>query len=96
MCVKKKIKQKGNNKTHEYITYNLTNYCSHHFARNSRIGRKREMRKAKDFEYFSCKLDKNVAEILTKLSEETGLPKTTAVERAIKAYYQHYKKTGKV
>lgn len=54
------------------------------------------MRKAKEFEYFSCKLDKNVAEILTKLAEETGLPKTTAVERAIKAYYEHFKKTGKI
>lgn len=39
---------------------------------------------------------KNVAEILTKLAEETGLPKTTAVERAIKAYYDHFKKTGKI
>lgn len=54
------------------------------------------MRKAKDFEYFSCKLDKKVAEILAKMSEETGLPKTVAVERAIKAYYDHYKRTGKV
>ena len=54
------------------------------------------MRKAKEFEYLSCKLDKSVAEILTKLAEETGLPKTTAVERAIKAYYEHFKKTGKI
>lgn len=54
------------------------------------------MRKAKEFEYFSCKLDKNVAEILTKLAEETGLSKTTAVEQAIKAYYDHFKKTGKI
>lgn len=28
------------------------------------------MRKAKEFEYFSCKLDKNVAEILTKLKRQ--------------------------
>lgn len=54
------------------------------------------MRKAKEFEYFSCKLDKNVAEMLTKLAEETGLSKTTAVERAIKAYYDHFKKTDKI
>ncbi len=52
------------------------------------------MRKPKDFVSFSCKLDKKAAELLEKLSEETGLPKTTAVERAIKVYYEQYKKTG--
>lgn len=54
------------------------------------------MRKSKDFEYFSCKLDKSVSQMLEKISMETGLSKTTAVERAVKAYYEQYKKTGKV
>ena len=44
------------------------------------------MRKTKDFVNFSCKLECDVAERFAKLPKETGLPKTTAIERAIKAY----------
>lgn len=54
------------------------------------------MRETKDFVNFSCKLERDAAEMLAKLSKETGLPKTTVIERAIKAYYEHFKKTGKI
>ncbi len=54
------------------------------------------MREAKDFINFSCKLERDAAEMLAELSKETGLPKTTAIERAIREYYKKYKKTGKV
>ena len=54
------------------------------------------MRETKDFINFSCKLARDAAEKLQKLSKETGLPKTTAIERAIREYYGKYKKTGKV
>ena len=54
------------------------------------------MRETKDFINFSCKLERDAAEMLAKLSKETGLPKTTAIERAIREYYEKYKKTGKV
>lgn len=48
------------------------------------------MRKAKNYENFTCKLDKKVSDILTQLSEDTSLSKTVIVEKAIKNYADNY------
>ena len=54
------------------------------------------MRKAKEFECFSCKMDKDISKMLTEITEETRLSKTAVVEKAIKTYYDNFKKTGKI
>lgn len=54
------------------------------------------MRQQKKSEHLNCKLDKDVADKLAKICEETGLSKTATVERALRLYYDTYRKTGKV
>lgn len=54
------------------------------------------MKKQKEFEHFSCKLEKTAAKMLEQINEETGLPKTTIAERAIREYFEKYKQTGKI
>lgn len=43
-------------------------------------------RKAKDFEYLSCKLDREVSEKLTDFCEKTSRTKTAALEMILKEY----------
>lgn len=54
------------------------------------------MRTRKESEILHCKIDKQIAEMLVKLCQETGLSKTVAVERAIKMYEQYFRETGKI
>ena len=53
-------------------------------------------RPAKEYKVLNCKIDKEIAEQLDAFSADTGLPKTATVERALKMYIAHYKKTGKI
>lgn len=48
----------------------------------------------KEWEYFSCKLDKEVAESLNRFCKDTGLSKTKAVEKALQQYIETYYKEG--
>lgn len=50
----------------------------------------------KEQEMLHCRLDKRIAEMLNKFSEETGLTKTKAVERAVERYIKSYEETGRV
>ena len=52
-------------------------------------------KKLKEFVFLHCKLDAKVNEMLERLCADTGLSKTAAVERALKRYYEYYKRTGK-
>ena len=52
-------------------------------------------RAKKDSELLHCRLDKKISEDVKKFCEKSGLTKTTAVERALKMYIEHYNKTGK-
>ena len=54
------------------------------------------MKKIKDYEPFSCKLDKNISEKLQKFCNDTGLSKTKTVEKALEKYITDYRKTGKI
>ena len=55
------------------------------------------MRKEKkNSEFLNCKIEKETAEHLKELCNETGLSKTVATERAIELYYKQYKDTGKI
>ena len=42
------------------------------------------------------KVDKEVSDLLEKFIADTGLSKTATVEKALKMYIEHYKKTGKI
>ena len=53
-------------------------------------------RQAKDFKNLNCKVDKEVSDLLEKFIADTGLLKTATVEKALKMYIEHYKKTGKI
>lgn len=53
-------------------------------------------RKPKDYDTFSCRLEKDKSNKLTEINEETGVPKTIIIERAIELYYRTYKETGKL
>ncbi len=53
-------------------------------------------RAKKDSVLLHCRLDRKISEDITKFCEKSGLTKTTAVERALKFYIEHYNKTGKV
>ena len=53
-------------------------------------------RPSKEHRVLNCKLDKEIADMLDEFSSNTGLPKTTTVEKALKMYFEHYKKTGKI
>ena len=48
-------------------------------------------REKKDGKMTNFYLDKDVVELLEKYSEETGIPKTTIVEKAIKEYLKKKK-----
>lgn len=51
------------------------------------IGKERTMpRQAKDFEYLSCKLDREISEKLTDFCERTARTKTAALEMILKEY----------
>lgn len=50
----------------------------------------------KNYEHFSCRLDKRAMEQLNEISTDVGLTKTKIIEKAIGRYYEEYKKTGKV
>lgn len=45
---------------------------------------------------LNCKIDKKTAEELDEFIKNTGLSKTATVERALKTYFEEYKKTGKI
>lgn len=53
-------------------------------------------RQAKDFKNLNCKVNKEVSGLLEKFIADTGLSKTATVEKALKMYIEHYKKTGKI
>ena len=42
-----------------------------------------------------CEIDKEIADDLERLCKNTGLSKTVAIERALKAYIECYIKTGR-
>lgn len=51
--------------------------------------------KPKDFEYFSCKMDKNVSDALEKYCTDSRMSKTAVVEIAVTEYLEKQKKTKK-
>ena len=51
--------------------------------------------KPKDFEYFSCKMDKNVSDALEKYCTDSRMSKTAVVEIAITEYLEKQKKSKK-
>lgn len=53
-------------------------------------------RKPKDYKYLNIKLDASISKTLQKLSEDTRIPKTAIVERALLEYFKNYSKTGKL
>lgn len=53
-------------------------------------------RQAKDFKNLNCKVEKSVSDLLEKFITDTGLSKTATVEKALRMYIEHYKKTGKI
>lgn len=53
-------------------------------------------RPKKDGKYINCYIKKDIAEELEKFVETTGLPKTVAVEHALKMYLENHEKTGKI
>ena len=50
----------------------------------------------KNYEHFSCRMDRKAMEQLDEISMDVGLTKTKIIEKAIGRYYEEYKKTGKV
>ena len=48
------------------------------------------MRQTKEYEVLNCKLDKKIADKLTKYCEDTRLSKTATVERALEEYLKKY------
>jgi predicted transcriptional regulator len=53
-------------------------------------------REKKNYESLNCKLDKEIAEMLSRFCEETGLSKTVTVERAVKMYVERYNQTKQI
>ena len=53
-------------------------------------------RPKKDFEPINCKIEREIAEKLEKMCEDTGLSKTKVVEKALIKYIEEYNKTGKI
>ena len=45
-------------------------------------------RQAKDFEYLSCKLDKEISDKITEFCKDTARNKTAALEMILKEYLQ--------
>jgi predicted DNA-binding protein len=50
-------------------------------------------RAKKDGQYFNCYLRKDILERLTAYSDETGIPKTFVVEKALQKYLDDINKT---
>ena len=50
----------------------------------------------KNFVPVNAKIEKEVADKLSELCEETGLSKTAVIENAVEMFFDYYKKTGKV
>jgi len=53
-------------------------------------------RLTKEHKVLNCKIDKEVSNMLEIFSEQTGISKTAAVEKALKKYIGDYNKTGKL
>ncbi len=51
-------------------------------------------REKKDNVPISIKMEKQIYERLTSFCNESGQPKTTAIERAVKLYIDTYEKNG--
>ncbi len=49
----------------------------------------------KEYKAVNCRIDVKTVDEFEKLCEETGLSKTKALERAMLAYIEKYKETGK-
>jgi len=49
-----------------------------------------------DTNILHCKLDENIGKMLIEFCKETGLPKTTTVEWALKFYFERYKEKGMI
>ena len=47
-------------------------------------------------EYIHCRFDKPTRERLDQFCTDTGLTKTTAIERALKRYLDNFDRTGRV
>ena len=54
------------------------------------------MRKPKESENFTCRMEKETMKLLNQVSEETGLTKTVIVEKGILLFYERYKEKGLV
>ena len=50
----------------------------------------------KDYKLLNCKIDKAISDELEKFTANTGLSKTTTVEKALKMYLAQFNKTGKI
>ena len=51
-------------------------------------------RPRKEGEYINCYCKKELTDELNQLLRETDIPKTVAVEHALKLYLDRYKETG--
>lgn len=51
-------------------------------------------RQKKEYVPVSVKMEKTVFERLQSYSEESGVPKTTVIERAVKDYIDQHEKNG--
>ena len=49
----------------------------------------------KEYKNVNCKIDVKIVEEFENICKETGLTKTKALERAMLAYIEKYKETGK-
>ena len=50
----------------------------------------------KEYKNLNCKIDKSVSDKLEQFIAETRLSKTATVERALEAYIENYKQTGRI
>lgn len=53
-------------------------------------------RQKKEYDILSLKLDKTVSTALTAMSKETGIPKTTIIEKSAMEYITRYNNTGRI
>lgn len=53
-------------------------------------------RPRKEGQFVNCYIKKEIAEALNKFCNNTGLPKTAAVEHAIALYLANYEKTKQI
>ena len=52
--------------------------------------------KSKDSKAVNINMDVAILERLEKYCEETGLPKTTAIERILKQFFENQSEEGKI